>query len=98
MRRTAVVLWALLLVVTCLRVEAQPSDRKRAEALFNEARTLMDRSDFSAACPKLEQSWNLDPATGTAFNLALCFEKAGRLASALAWYEKAREAATAANQ
>jgi hypothetical protein len=81
------------------RAEAQSAaDKKRAETLFNEARALMDKASFAAACPKLEESHELDPATGTAFNLALCYEKSNRFASAVVWYGKSREAALAAKQ
>ena len=54
----------------------------QAEALFREGRTLIARRDYAAACPKLEESFRLDPAPGTQFNLARCYELAGRFASA----------------
>jgi hypothetical protein len=54
----------------------------QAEALFREGRTLIAKHDYAAACPKLEESFRLDPAPGTQFNLGRCYELAGRFASA----------------
>jgi hypothetical protein len=63
------------------RASAQ-SSTAQARALFKEARTLMDRERFEKACPKLEESLRLDYGMGTQFNLAHCWEKLGRTASA----------------
>jgi hypothetical protein len=57
-----------------------------AQAMFEEARTLMAKGNYAAACAKLEGSQSLDPGAGTEYNLALCYEKAGRTASAWATY------------
>ncbi len=58
------------------------AESERAERLFIEASALVEKGDFGPACPKLEESQRLDPAIGTQFNLALCYEKVGRLGSA----------------
>lgn len=60
-----------------------------AEALFAEGRELMAKGELAAACAKLADSEKLDPAPGTAFNLALCYERSGRTASAWAEYKTA---------
>lgn len=62
---------------------AQPAaDKAAADALFTEARQLLDAGRAAEACPKLEESLRLDPAVGTALNLADCYERIGRTASA----------------
>ncbi|MFO0611569.1 MAG: hypothetical protein U0414_03200 [Polyangiaceae bacterium] len=60
-------------------------DVARAQALFDEARALARREEWTAACPLLEESQRLDPRPGTLLNLASCHEHTGRLA--LAWTE-----------
>ncbi len=65
------------------RVLAQGADESaRADRLFTEAMQLVGNGQYTEACPKLEASQQLDPALGTQYNLALCYEKIGRLGSA----------------
>jgi hypothetical protein len=61
---------------------AQRGDAAAAEQLFSAGREAFERGDFASACPKFEESPRLDPAAGTLINLAACYEKLGRLASA----------------
>lgn len=95
MKRSVGVLVALF---TCVAVaSAQPSEAvKRADALFNEGRALVDAGKFAEACPKFEESQRLDPGLGTLLNLAACYESVGRLASALTAFRSAEEQARAA--
>jgi hypothetical protein len=65
----------------------------RAEQLFNEATALEEAGNWEAACPKLEESHRLDPAVGTQFNLAVCYEKIGRLGSAWRTYDAVKRLA-----
>ena len=53
-----------------------------AQALFEEARALIAAGNYAAGCAKLEGSQALDPGPGTQYNLALCYEKVGRVGSA----------------
>ena len=65
-----------------------------AQALFDEATALKAKEDWAGACPKFESSYKLDPALGTLLNLANCFEKLGKIASAWARWEEAFQWAT----
>ena len=60
-----------------------------AEALSEQARSLMKQGDFEHACPKFKQSYDLDPAGGTLLDLAECYEKQGRFASAWSSFKEA---------
>jgi len=69
-----------------------------AEALFDEGRTLFEAQKYDKACAKFKESQRLDPATGTLLNLAMCYEKAGRLATAWTTWREAASSARTANQ
>jgi len=69
------------------------ADRALAEALYDEGRRLMAEGQYAAACPKLEESQRLDPATGTLLNLAACREQEGRIATAWLLFKDAAAAA-----
>lgn len=58
------------------------ADHAAAQALFDEARRLIAEKDYGRACPKLAESMRLDPAPGTQLNLADCYERVGKTASA----------------
>jgi hypothetical protein len=91
-----------LLAVASLGTVAQParaqSDSAAARALFAEGRSLMEDERYAEACPKLEESLRLDHGMGTQFNLAHCWEKLGRTASAWALFLDVAAAAKAGNQ
>jgi len=96
----ALSLTALLLAAP--RVASAQSDeaatKAAAQALFDEARTLSAAGNFADACPKLLESARLDPAVGTTFYLAECYEHLGKLASAWTYYMEAAGAAQVAGQ
>ncbi len=85
----------LLMVLAALLASwparGQSPDVARADALFREGRSLLKKGETAAACPKLEESYSLDPAPGTAVNLGDCFERLGKLGSALLAYRAARD-------
>lgn len=95
--RAAVVVCAVSVLVTGM-ARAQDRDPAAAQALFDEARKLMDASRYAEACPKLAESQRLDPGIGTQFHLASCYEHAGKLASAWATFLEVASVATASGQ
>lgn len=80
---------AALTVTLAWPVHARAGDAATAQALFDQARALMQEERWDEACPKLEESQRLDPAGGTLLHLALCRERQGRVASAWAHYQDA---------
>jgi hypothetical protein len=77
---------------------ARADDPAAAQALFNEAKKLMAAGNYTDACPKLEESQRLAPAMGTKFNLADCYERTGRTASAWAAFLSVASIAKNTNQ
>src|SRR5438445_7058461 len=75
-----------------------PANSAAAETLFQEGRKLMEEKKFEQACPKLADSQKLAPSAATLLNLAFCYEKIGRTASAWATYRDAASAAKAAGR
>jgi len=76
-------------------VAAQPAHTAAAESVFLEGRALMKEGRYAEACPKFELSARLERAAGTEANLAECYLRLGRTASAWLHY---REAAALAQQ
>lgn len=71
------------------------ADRAAAQTLFEEAKKLKEAGDYPPACEKFEASQRLDPAVGTQLNLADCYEKIGKTASAWVNFVEASENAEA---
>ncbi len=65
-------------VFLCGRAYAQ---RAEADAEFQRGRTLIAEGKTAEACAAFEASMKLDPEKGTLYNLGLCHEKLGKLAS-----------------
>jgi serine/threonine-protein kinase len=72
---------------------AEGGSSAAAQALFDQGKALMSAGKAREACPKFEESQKLDPGSGTLINLALCYEKTGRTASAWSAYQDAATAA-----
>jgi hypothetical protein len=64
------------------RAEPSTQDVAAAQALFDEAKRMLDDGQAAAACPKLEESLRLDVGIGTRYHLARCYELTRRTASA----------------
>ena len=77
---------------------AQSMNEKAAEKAYDEGMRLLDRGKVAEACPRLEESQRLDPAMGTQFRLAECWEKLGRTASAWGLFREVMSEAQAAGR
>ena len=71
-------------------------NKATAEALVADGRRLMAAGEFAAACPKFAASQRLEPNGGAGFELADCYERLGRTASAWAEFKSAASAARSA--
>jgi tetratricopeptide (TPR) repeat protein len=66
---------------------AQPADSTAlAQQLYDQGRELAKSDQWAEACPKFEASLRHDAALGTRLNLATCYERIGKLASAWALF------------
>jgi hypothetical protein len=68
--------------------ESTTSKAADAQHLFDEALALLDQNRAAEACPKLEQSLQLDPGIGTQFRLADCYERIGKRATAYRLFDE----------
>lgn len=68
--------------------EAAAGDRETADRLFREGLAAMKGEHFDEGCPKLAQSYALDPLPGALFTLAECEVRWDRPAAALGHYQE----------
>ena len=96
-RRAHVVIASGALLVSPARAGAEDTaDRAAmAQGLYESAAALMKAGKPAEACPKLEESQRLDPAMGTQFFLAVCYESTGRPTSAWSLFLEVATAAKA---
>jgi tetratricopeptide (TPR) repeat protein len=86
--RTIALIAGVLALAIARPAAAQSDNKALAEQLFTQGKDLAKAGDWAAACPKFEASLRYDPALGTRLNLATCYEKVGKLASAWALYKE----------
>jgi tetratricopeptide (TPR) repeat protein len=91
--RLRVLAASLLALSLASTASAQDRDPQRAQALFDEAKKLMNDRQYAEACPKFAESNRLDPGLGTLLWLAGCYEKVGQTASAWTAFRSAAQLA-----
>src|SRR4051812_19769731 len=84
---------ALLLVaaITSPRLataQAPVASKVAAEALYEDAKRLLNEQRYQEALDKLLASQRLDPAIGTLLNIGYCYERLNKTASAWASYNE----------
>lgn len=89
---------AAMAQVLLLTGVASAQDPAAAEVLFQEGRRLMAEGRVAAGCEKLKESFALDAMSGTLLNLADCYEKAGKTATAWARFRNAASLAQSQNK
>lgn len=77
---------SVLIVCAVTSVARAQTNEAAAIKLFDEGRAQMKAGKFAEACAAFEKSQELDPANGTLYNLAGCYVKLGKLASAWATF------------
>jgi hypothetical protein len=85
-----------LLALTGVSLRASPAgadDRATAQRLFEEGQALFKEGKTAEACAKFEGAAGLVASPGVRLNLARCWEKVGRTASAWTKYDEALVAA-----
>jgi serine/threonine-protein kinase len=87
-----------MLLVICPAIAAAQNvtdSKAAADTLFDEGKKMLAEGDIDHACPKFEASLKLADQLGVRLNLADCYEKQGKTASAWAEF---REAASRAEK
>jgi len=75
-----------------------PTTSAAATAQFDKGRSLFKAGKFAEACAAFEQSQKLEAAFGTLYNLAGCYMKIGKLASAWVAYRELAQRDTRATR
>ncbi len=86
--RLALVSALALPVLVPLPARGQGDDMERAREAYSRGQTLFDAGDHAGALTAFVESLDAFPHFRTIFNIALCHEKLGDVAAAVAMYER----------
>jgi hypothetical protein len=86
------------ILATASPARADHAEELAAQTLYDKALDLMRAGKPASACPLLAESQRLDPAAGTQYRLAECFEKTGRTEAAWRLYTEVAEASKKAGR
>jgi hypothetical protein len=79
---------AIGVAAALLSARAYADDVAAPRALFDKGLAEMQAGRYESGCPRLGESYRLDPRPGTLFTLAECEAKRGRIATAVARYSE----------
>jgi tetratricopeptide (TPR) repeat protein len=80
------------------RASAQGDEQATSRAHFDEGRRLAASGQYELACPKFEAARKLHTSAGVLLNLADCYDKIGRTASAWTMFGEAAPVASLAER
>ena len=98
MKRILGILGIAAALTTASPARADHAEELAAQTLYDKALELMKAGKAASACPLLTESQRLDPASGTQYRLAECFEKTGRTEAAWRLYTEVAEASKKAGR
>ncbi len=82
------------LVVCALSVARADVDIQKADTAFDDAQRLKAAGQVDQACAKFKESLSFNPnAVGTMLNVAICYQDAGQIGSALKLFTETRDRA-----
>ena len=76
------------LVVVLLLARPAFAQKVEADAAFQRGRALMDKGEIAQACVEFEASMRFEAQMGTLYNLALCHEQLGKVATAYSEFKE----------
>jgi hypothetical protein len=89
---------AICVTLVCASSALAGENESKAQALYDEAKTLVAQGNWAAACPKLLESKRLVAEMKTIYRLAECYEHVGKLGAAWRYYQEAGIAAAKAGE
>ncbi|MFN0246331.1 MAG: tetratricopeptide repeat protein [Kofleriaceae bacterium] len=89
----------LALVIACIATGSAVADPvEDARKAFERGRTALQTGNYEQACAAFGESYELDPLPETRFNIALCSEETGKLATALHHYQELAKSESSARR